>query len=103
MNLQVPVRSAGPLDASAAPGNSPFKLAVDVFNLAQGATLGAMTEVSSNFVSAALSGSVGADNSGKGKVTASWSAPGSSCDSGVPGSPCATGTLTMTFNVTLPQ
>jgi hypothetical protein len=101
VNVQFPVQTAGPIVGAATPGQASFQVTVDTFNLAKGAMIGAMTEQSSNLVSASLAGSLDTSNMGTGTVTGSWSAPGATCRSGEPGYPCVDGSLALTFHVPL--
>lgn len=102
VNVEFPVQPAGPVSQTAGPTNAAFQVSVDPWDLAQGSTLGSMTETSNNLVSAKLSGSIDANGAGLGTVVASWGAPGAACESGEPGNPCVDGSFTMTFHVPLP-
>ena len=96
--VDFPIQQPGPIDIDAL---------VDGFAFGAEARFGSagssMLDTSSNLVSAELTGTIQADNTATGTLTAVWGEPSADCDSGGgPATPCGQGTLVLSFRVLLP-
>lgn len=104
IQVEIPVREAGSVHLMVSPA-APSDLYFEVtsFNFSAAASVGSMTAASTNLISGDLTGTISADNTITGVVTASWSSADASCDSGsFLDSPCNEGSLTATFDVVVP-